>query len=945
MKKIRLLFYFSILLLFPNWVIAQGSTYALRGSIVDASQQNPLPGAHIYLTRVSDSLTRATISDESGRFAIEKLSAGAYALRVTFVGFEEYQQRIQVQNQDENLGLILLKESSEQLEQIEVVEKTPAAEQKGDTLQFNAKAYKTNPDANAEDLIRKMPGVVVENGKAQAQGEDVQQVLVDGKPFFGNDPRAALQNLPAEVIDKIQVFDQQSEQSRFTGFDDGETTKTINIITKTDKRNGQFGKVYAGYGYDQKYQAGGNVNYFEGDRRISLIGQSNNINQQNFSTADLVGALGTSGQSGRSFGGRGGGFRGRGRRGGSSGANINDFLIGQEDGISQTHALGLNYSDKWGEKVEVNGSYFFNKSDNESDQFLNRNFILDSDSSLVYQEKGQTNSQNINHRFNARLDYDINDRNSLLIRPSLTLQQNDGRSLTTGLTSSENTILSELFNDLNSDLLGIQFDNNLLFRHRFAKMGRTLSIRVRTGYNQNSGERFLLSEGDDPSVDSLDQFSDLLADGWNVRSDVTFTERIARRMMLMVNYSASYQRNDSDQETLDFAEDTQAYSDLNTTLSNTFESNYWTQGGGLGLRYFSRKLQGMVRVNAQWAQLNNEQIFPAEGTLQRNFFNVLPFAMLRYNISRSKNLRIFYRSNTNEPSVSQLQDVIDNSNPQQLSTGNPDLAQQVQHSIFTRYSSTNTDKSTVFFILLGGLYQQNHIANHTITDPVLVRQNLPEEYSVPAGTQLTIPVNLDGYWNLRSFITYGMPVDALSSNLNINISARYTRTPGLINDETNFAHNPTFGIGLTLSSNISERVDFTISSRSNYGTTINTLNTGLDNQYFNQNTEASLVWIFGNGWVFRSDVNHQLYRGLTDELNQDYYLWNASFGKKFLKNQRGELSVKVFDILGQNNSIRRDFTDAYIEDTQVDVLQTYAMLTFTYQIRNFRKSPEKVEDE
>lgn len=230
----------------------------------------------------------------------------------------------------------------------------PIAQQKGDTTEFNANAVKVLRDATSEDLVSKLPGVTTENGAIKAQGENVTQVLVDGKPFFGNDPTAALRNLPAEVIDKVQIFDQQSDQAQFTGFQDGNTTKTINIVTKKGMNNGQFGKVYSGYGYQDKYQLGGNINVFDGDRRISFIGMSNNINVQNFSVDDILGVMGVPGGNFRNammmMGGRMMGGGGGGRGGGGGGGGSMDFLVRPQGGIATTHALGINYSDKWGKK-------------------------------------------------------------------------------------------------------------------------------------------------------------------------------------------------------------------------------------------------------------------------------------------------------------------------------------------------------------------------------------------------------------------------------------------------------------------------------------------------------------------------------------------------------------------------------------------------------------------
>lgn len=930
--------------IFPFFILLitshlSGQGFSLTGMVMDSIETAVLPGAHVTVMRMRDSTLTSTVTEDSGKFRFDNLRQGGYELRVTYLGYQNYIRRVFIRNQDTDAGLVRLVQASQFLEQVQVVEQVLPATQIGDTTQFNAGAFKVNPDANAEELIRKMPGVTVEGGKVQAQGEDIKEVLVDGKPFFGNDPTAALRNLPAEVIDKIQVFDRQSDQAQFTGFADGETSKTINIITRSNMRNGQFGKVYGGYGTDERYYAGGNLNFFKGDARVSVIGLSNNINQQNFSTDDLLGVVGSqSSRRGGPGGGRGGGFGG-GPGGGRMrpGGDTRDFLVGQQSGISTTNAVGLNYSDKWGEKWEVSGSYFFNMSDNNSIQNLSQEYFTSSDFTQFYNEDSRSSSQNTNHRLNMRLEYTIDSSNSIIIQPRLSFQGNDGirtnlgQSILGGLTASETDYR------FNANLAGLDASNNILYRHRFAKRGRTFSINLNTGYNRNTGENFLLSENtffsNQTFSDTLDQTANLYADGWSVSSFSSYTEPLGEKSQLQFNYSVSYQFSDSEKETYDFAESTQNYTDLNPVLSNTFKSNYLAQEAGLGYRLNGEKYMLNARLSYQRAQLDNEQVFPFEDQLDRSFSNLLPTAFFRYEFSRQQNLRIVYRARTSPPSISQLQDVLDNSNPLQLRTGNPDLLQNYQHNLFFRYSNTNTEKSSSFFAMLGGGVTDNYVANSTFIaqrDTVFAGGIV-----VPQGAQLTRPVNLDGYWNVRSFITYGVPVRALRSNFNFNLSANYARQPGQINNRINYADNSTFGVGLVLSSNFSEKLDFTLASRTNYNMVRNTLNTDRNDEFVNQNTEVGINWIFGPGFVFRTSLNHQLYSGLSEGFDQSFWLWNAAVAKKFLKGQRGELQLSVFDLLKQNTSVQRNITEAFIEDIQTQVLQQYFMLTFTYQLRNF----------
>jgi len=929
--------YLLILLpaLFAAMVSAQ--EFPISGMVLDAKDESPLAGAHVSLTSKADSVSQAGVTDETGRFRLSA-AQGTYELKVTFLGYQAYFQEVAVGNSPVRAGRIALQDEALNLEQAVVTGKLPPATVIGDTTQFNAGAYKVNPDASAENLLRKIPGVVVEGGRVQAQGESVQEVLVDGKPFFGNDPAAALRNLPAEVIDKIQVFDRQSDQAQFTGVDDGQTTKSINIITKQGMRSGQFGKVYGGYGAEGEYQAGGSINLFKGDSRLSLIGQSNNINQQNFSTEDLLGVVG-SGQGGQ--GGRGGGRRGGG------GGDVGDFLVGEQNGISTTYAFGLNYTDKWGEKMDASGSYFFNRSDNDARATLFRDYITGSDFGQVYDEESLTAASNTNHRFNFRLDYKIDSSNSILIVPRLGLQHNDGLENTAGINLLGGEPASKTAYELSPQLDAVDFSNMLLYRHRFAKRGRTFSLNLNTSYNNKTGKRYLFSENTffEEAIlsDTLDQFSDLFTDGWELESRASYTEPVGKEGLLQFDYEASYQKGESEQETFDFEEAGQGYSLLNTALSNTFSSNYLAQRAGLGYRLRGEKAMLFARLHYQWAQLEGEQVFPLAGQLSRSFYNLVPGGFFRYQFSKQANLRVNYRASTNPPSVSQLQEAIDNSNPLRLRVGNPELEQNYQHRLYARYSLTNTEKSTVFYAMLSGQYSDNYIANSTFT---AIRDTaIAEGIVLQQGAQLIRPANLDGYRNLRGFITYGLPVKLLRSNLNFNLSADYTRQPGQVNGVLNYANNTSFGLGLVLSSNISEKIDFTISSRSSFSTVENSLSARLNTEYFSQNSGLLLNLIVGNGFVFRTSLDHQLYSGLSEGFDQNYWLWNMGLAKKLFKNQRGEVQLSVFDLLKQNTSIRRNITEAYIEDLETEVLQQYVMLTFTYQIRNFGSAPERQERE
>ncbi|TGE22162.1 TonB-dependent receptor [Hymenobacter aquaticus] len=945
MKKVTLLL---VLLLATLPVFAQ--TYPISGRVVDITDQSPLIGANVLLTRVPDSVKTGAAVDPTGRFELTA-APGRYVLTVSFLGYQTLRRPVEVAAAPVVLGTLALATSQVKLNGVEVVGQAAAAVQKGDTTQYDSRAFKTNPDANAQDLITKMPGVIVQDGKVQAQGEQVQRVLVDGKEFFGSDPDAVLKNLPAEAIDKIQVYDRRSDQSQFTGFNDGNTEKTINIVTKPTFRNGQFGRIVAGYGPDagrDKYRVSGNINSFKGARRFSVVAQSNNVNEQNFGTDDLLGVIGTSAQGGG--GQRGGGRQGAGgnagnRGGGGGGGNAGNFLVNQASGISTTHAVGLNYSDSWGKKTDVQASYFFNLSDNVANSATNRLYNVQTRGrTLGYDEASTGSARNINNRFNLRLEHKFDSLNSLLWQPRVTMQNNtsdsnlDGRTFLGAFSEQSDSSQSTNLSKYHSAQMGLTLTNQLLYRHRFAKRGRTFSLGLNTTYNNRDADNFLYSENFDftsrptatPSF--TNQYSRLDQIGWTWNGTASYTEPLSLKSQLQLNYTINYAPNDSDKKTYELLPNDGR--DLNEQLSNVFTSRYTTNSAGLTYRYQFQKLEWSVGGSLQYAQLHNEQEFPRSVTTDRPFWSVLPTAQLQYKFSRQQNLRVNYQARTQNPSISQLQDVVNNSNQLQIRTGNPNLAQEYTHNLFVRYSATQPETSRSFFALVGGSYTDNSIANSTL----VVREPTRIEGTtvvVPAGGTIIRPVNLNNEYSLRSFANYTLPLKLIKSNLNLNASATFSQTPGFVNSRLNYNRSPNFGLGAVLSSNISPELDFTLSSNSSQTYARNTVQSQSNSQYFRQNTTLRLNWILVKGVTLQSDVNHVAYRGLTAGYNQNFVLWNASLGKKFLPKQQAELKLFAFDLLGQNNSIQRNITEAYTEDVRTNILQRYFMLMFTYNLRNF----------
>lgn len=931
----------------------KAQTHTLKGTIVDQQSKAPLSGATVKLKSTTNpAFTKSLLSDSIGTFVFTNLSPDSFLLSVSFVGFNTVTRGVRVDSTDVTVNINAVPNSSNELATVVITSTPPLATQKGDTLQLSASQFKVNPDASAEDLMKKVPGVTIQNGQVQAQGETVQKVTLDGRELFGDDATAALRNLPAEIIDKIQIFDRLSDQAQFSGFDDGNTTKSINIVTKANMRNGQFGRVYAGYGTDSHYQAGGNATLLKDNRRISLVGNFNNTNQQNFSQQDLLGVTSNAQRGGGGGGPRGGGGGprgGSGNRGGGGGnrgggnyggfGSSSNFLVGQQNGINKTNAFGVNYSDLWGKKITATGSYFFNNTNNTTNEIANTQYFSSNFENST--DTTASNGRNTNHRINMRLEYRMDSSNQLIITPNLSFQNNEtdqrvGRVYSFIPGSPVQQTINQ--NISNSNRNGNNLNNTILFRHAFPKRGRTFSVNLNTSYNKRDGESYVttfqrsMSNGNAEDTSSQ-RFTDQTSNGLQVSTNFVYTEPWGQNSQLQFNYNPTFSKSTSDQETYAFDNVENKYSQFLQNLSNKFENRTNAQNGGISYRLGTRERQISFGANYQSTTLKSEQTFPMTLSVNKTFSNILPNAMVRYSFSPRSSVRLFYRANVNQPSVTQLQNVVDIVDAPIYTAGNPELNQQYMNIVSARYTYTNPTKN---LLLVGNVFWQtakDYITNATYTP--LKDSAIGGGITLRAGDQLNKPVNLDGYSSLRSFLTFAMPLKFIKSTFNLNGGISFSRLPGLINYTKNETKNTTYTAGAVIASNVSQYVDFTVSYTANFNKVKNDVVSSNNDNYFQQTAGLQLNLLSKNGWFFQNDLNNQYYSGLTQGFNQNYWLWNMSAGKKILKDQKGELKLTVFDLLKQNQSITRNVTETYIEDVQNQVLRQYFMLTFTYNLRNF----------
>jgi hypothetical protein len=903
---------------------------SVKGQLVNAQDTTALYGAVIVLRHFPDSTLKGTVADTAGNFEFKNLEAGRYRMTIRYSSFLPITEMITLRDSSINLGVIPMYADSHMLNTVVIRSNMVRVVAKNDTIEMNAEAFKTNPDATAEDLVAKMPGMQVVNGEVKAQGETVQKVLVDGKEYFGEDAASVLRNMPADMVERIQVFDQKSDQAIFSGIDDGNTKKTMNIVTKNQYSNATFGKVYAGYGTEDHYQAGFVVNDFRQQQKFTFLGNFNNINQVNFSQSDLSGISGNSG-GGRSGGGSrpGGGGSGRG--------SDNGFSIGKQNGITGVNSFGMNYSNKWGTKTTVTGSYFFSATNNVNQSVTHRTYYAPAAGNEYFQNSS-SESYNRAHRANLRLEYNPDSVNSFVFAPKFNYQYTDYTSAVYAQNTAENALTSSTNSSNASQNTSLSLSGSMNYRHRFSRPGRTLAVELNGSYTDREGAGNLRSRntwyGLTDSTRYLNQNSSLNGLSWMISPVITWSEKAGKQGIISFTYNPSWSLNISDKRTLDFDSLASDYVRVDSTVSSKYENRVSTNKAGVAYRINKNGISWNIGLDGIRTQLDGESYFPDSLIIGKVFYNLLPSATLQVKKKKSTSIRITYRSSTNTPSVNQLQAVVDNTNPLVLSSGNPYLKQSYTHNLFSRYTYTNLETASSFFLFVSGSVVSDYIGSS-----LLIAESdttLTNGVELARGGQYTRPVNLQGYYSVNTFGAWSTPLNKLKSNLNLNWSYGLNSSPGVINGVKNIAFSNTFSAGAGLTSNISEKVDFTLGWNSTYVLTRNTQSTETSNAYYYHTPSAKFNWLIGQGFLLNTDVNYTSYRGLGTGFNQDFILWNASVGYKFAKKQQCEVRITAFDILKQNNSLSRTISETYFEDVRTNALTQYFMLTFTWNIKKFR---------
>lgn len=922
------------------WTAVAAQPVAVRFRVADRSTREAIVGAVAELRSRTDTAATPlyTTSDTEGRGAFPRVLRGDYRLTITSLGYDSLRIAIRVEAAAVALDSLWLTPRAEAIDHVVVEVPALRSSVHGDTLSYRASAYKVSFGSDAESLISKMPGLEVADGAIEAQGRTVQRVYVDGREFFGNDAMSAIRNIPADMIESIDIYNSQSDRSEFTGVDTGEGFTSLNIVTLPDKRRGAFGRLFGAYGIPDKYIAGGNVNIFDNDRRISVIGLVNNISRQNFSFEDI---LGTTEQAG----------------GKNSSKN---FMVRPLDGISTVQAVGINYSDAWSGKGKITASYFFNRTDNRNLSRSERQTFTSTDKLVLSSDENDSRTLNLNHRFNSRFDYKFSNRHSVMMRTSFSLQDNRNRNELRSRTDnrfSDDDIrfVNRRRNFGRSISDGFNVSNNLLYRYRLpGATSHNLTFGLGgtwRGYEQLSRPRqYTFRDPDDIACDTADYSSRNITrterdqPGYDLAGNASYTRSLSKRSRLSLEYRINYTDNSVDRSTFVFDNKTESFPPERSPRQSTeYDYAYLTHRLGSTYQYYFKKTKVAATLYYQHSGFRSHYAYPYARTTEAAFDNLTYNAVANISIDRNNTLKFNASGRTSNPRATDLQGIVNTTNRQHVFAGNPELDPVYTHRLSGQYIRANPAKGRTFTVSAEFAASPNTITDSLVIDvPDFVIDD--EGTLLGEGNQYVKPVNIPGFRNLRANVSYGIPLRWLRSNLNFRAGVSAGRIPSIINGERNMLANNACNAGLTLGSNISEYVDFRMSYTGRYNVSKSSSQVRtLDNSYFSQTAKAEATFILWKRLVVRANADYNYYKGLTDTFLEERLICNAQIGLKLFRDGLGEASVGVNDLLDRNSTtFRRTVTGTTLRNVTNLAVGRYVSFQLTYNLRLYKRRPSAV---
>lgn len=910
MKSGKCLLMLLMILLSPM-AFAQQSGVNVTGSVVEQGSDTPIEQATVRLLNVKDSaMVRGVVSARNGSFTLKNVKKGSYLLHITFIGYDPLYQPLQITGKKNpvNVGKLELSDGAIELGEAVVIGKAPEVTVRNDTVEYNADSYKVTEGSVLEDLLKKMPGVEVDSeGKITVNGKEVKKVMVDGKEFFSDDPKVASKNLPAKMIDKLQVLDKKSDMAQMTGFDDGEEETVINLTVKPGMKQGWFGNAYGGYGSKDRYEGNAMVNRFVNNDQITFMGGANNTNNMGFS--DLASTM---------FSGMGGGG---GRRGG----------FGAGSGITSSGNAGLNFSKEFKpDKLTLGGNTRYSHSDNDARSKSDRQNILPGDSSSYDNSEAMSRTKSDNFGVDFRLEWKPDTMTQLIFRPSFSLSHsmNDNFSDATTLDNERDTVNTNKSSNY-SESNGYNLNASIDFSRKLNNKGRVFSATLSGGNSDsysdgmNRSDIVYFNQTDALKNSIIDQRSRYDNKGFNYRAYVSWVEPIGHNNFIQATYSISQRKQEALKNVYNQDADG-IYNVLDSAYSQSYRNNFISQRASLSFKSQRAKFNYTIGLNLDPSYSSSEN-FVGDTTLSkitRKVVNLSPMAQFNYMFDKRTNLRIMYNGRTSQPSMTQLQPVADISDPTNITIGNPDLNPRYTNNVFIRFQQFTPEKQRAFMIMANGSYIINDIVSYT-------------SYNQETGVKTTTYKNVNGNYSGNVRMMLNTPLKNKKFSINSMTMASFANSNGYINEEKNTNRNLILsergGIDFR-----SSYLDLGVNGNIRYNATSNSLQKENNQNTFNYGAGGYTTIYLPLNFKIESDVNWSTNSGYGDGFKQNEVLWNASASKSFLKNNQGTLRFKIYDILRQRSNISRSVTASYIQDSEYNTLGSYFMVHFIYRFSIFK---------
>ena len=900
-----------LMILFSPMAFAQQSGVNVTGSVVEQGSDTPIEQATVRLLNVKDSaMVRGVVSARNGSFTLKNVKKGSYLLHITFIGYDPLYQPLQITGKKNpvNVGKLELSDGAIELGEAVVIGKAPEVTVRNDTVEYNADSYKVTEGSVLEDLVKKMPGVEVDSeGKITVNGKEVKKVMVDGKEFFSDDPKVASKNLPAKMIDKLQVLDKKSDMAQMTGFDDGEEETVINLTVKPGMKQGWFGNAYGGYGSKDRYEGNAMVNRFVNNDQITFMGGANNTNNMGFS--DLASTM---------FSGMGGGG---GRRGG----------FGAGSGITSSGNAGLNFSKEFKpDKLTLGGNTRYSHSDNDARSKSDRQNILPGDSSSYDNSEAMSRTKSDNFGVDFRLEWKPDTMTQLIFRPSFSFSHsmNDNFSDATTLDNERDTVNTNKSSNY-SESNGYNLNASIDFSRKLNNKGRVFSATLSGGNSDsysdgmNRSDIVYFNQTDALKNSIIDQRSRYDNKGFNYRAYVSWVEPIGHNNFIQATYSISQRKQEALKNVYNQDADG-IYNVLDSAYSQSYRNNFISQRASLSFKSQRAKFNYTIGLNLDPSYSSSEN-FVGDTTLSkitRKVVNLSPMAQFNYMFDKRTNLRIMYNGRTSQPSMTQLQPVADISDPTNITIGNPDLNPRYTNNVFIRFQQFTPEKQRAFMIMANGSYIINDIVSYT-------------SYNQETGVKTTTYKNVNGNYSGNVRMMLNTPLKNKKFSINSMTMASFANSNGYINEEKNTNRNLILsergGIDFR-----SSYLDLGVNGNIRYNATSNSLQKENNQNTFNYGAGGYTTIYLPLNFKIESDVNWSTNSGYGDGFKQNEVLWNASASKSFLKNNQGTLRFKIYDILQQRSNISRSITASYIQDSEYNTLGSYFMVHFIYRFSIFK---------